>query len=120
MCGQILTKSSIISNTRRYARALMGSQESGDLYVRVCLGSLAGGTDPASGGIRCEAWPVSHIPRCFRPQCRPGADAGELVDLSIEARLRALPASERQILLLTSLEGFSTTDAATILGIPLR
>ena len=47
-----------------------------------------------------------------------GAEGADLVDLSVEARLRALPASERQILLLTSLEGFSTADAATILDIP--
>jgi CheY-like chemotaxis protein len=36
---------------------------------------------------------------------------------TIEARLRSLPPPERQILLLTALEGFSTHDAAFILGL---
>ncbi len=42
----------------------------------------------------------------------------DLSDLSVEARLQALPLSERQILLLTTLEGFSVQDASQILGIP--
>ncbi|WP_374650922.1 response regulator [Dongia sp.] len=101
---------------RRYARALMGSQESGDLYVRVCLEALLAEPDvlPAGADVKRGLFRLFHA--ISNRNLEPGE---ELVDLSVEARLRALPASERQILLLTSLEGFSIADAAVILDTPL-
>jgi CheY-like chemotaxis protein/DNA-directed RNA polymerase specialized sigma24 family protein len=103
---------------RRYARALMGSQESGDLYVRVCLEALLAEPDLLAAGTDVKRG----LFRLFHAVANRNIDGGEgaeLVDLSVEARLRALPTSERQILLLTSLEGFSVADAAEILDIPL-
>jgi len=104
---------------RRYARALMGSQESGDLYVRVCLEALLAEPRviPEGTDVKLGLFKLFHVVSSRNVEA--GSDASELVDLSVEARLRALPASERQILLLTSLEGFSTADAATILDIPV-
>ena len=96
----------------------MGSQDSGDLYVRVCLEALLAEPDiiPAATDVKLGLFKLFHIV-CNRNL--ETSDPSALVDLSVEARLRALPASERQILLLTSLEGFSVADAATILDIPV-
>jgi CheY-like chemotaxis protein/DNA-directed RNA polymerase specialized sigma24 family protein len=104
---------------RRYGRALMGSQESGDLYVRICLEALLAEPTllPDGADVKLGLFRIFHAVSSRNVDA--GADGNDLVDLSVEARLRALPASERQILLLTSLEGFSTADAATILGISL-
>jgi len=118
----------IISNIkylRRYARALVGSQQVGDQYVRVCLETLLAEPDrlPAGTDIRLGLFRLFH-----QAWSRTGAavagsepnesDAANLVDLSVESRLQALPTPERQVLLLTSLEGFSPAEAAQILGVP--
>lgn len=102
---------------RRYARALVGSQESGDLYVRVCLEALLAepGLLPEGSDVRLGLYRLFHV--VSSRNLEPGSEASDLIDLSVEARLKALPAAERQVLLLTSLEGFSTADAATILDI---
>jgi DNA-directed RNA polymerase specialized sigma24 family protein/CheY-like chemotaxis protein len=115
----------IISNIRylrRYARALLGSQQVGDQYVRVCLETLLSEPErlPAGSDVRLGLFRLFH-----QAWNRTGAavegsralesDDGNLVDLSVESRLQALPAPERQALLLTSLEGFSPTETAQIL-----
>ncbi|MGE0733566.1 MAG: response regulator [Alphaproteobacteria bacterium] len=111
-----------IKYLRRYARALTGSQRSGDTYVRICLEavlqepeSLRSDTD-----TRLQLFTLFH--RAWDKIARPhdslsAADRESLSDLSVEARLKALPPAERQILLLTTLEGFTVHDAAEILGI---
>src|SRR3990172_1026078 len=104
---------------RRYSRALTGSQERGDGYIRVCLEALLEQPDllPSSGNVRFELFKLFH--RIWG--LVPGA-AGEdrpkpaiLARATVEARLGALPAPERQVVLLTSLEGDSAYDAAQIL-----
>lgn len=104
---------------RRYARALMGSQETGDLYVRVCLEALLAAPDllPTGSDVRLGLFKLFHA--VSSRNAEPGAEPAELVDFSVESRLRALPTAERQMLLLTSLEGFSTAEAALILDIHL-
>jgi len=103
---------------RRYARALLGSQQTGDTYVRICLEDLLQEPDriSATGDVRLQLFKLFHD-----VWSRTGVhdrDAGEeLSDLSVEARLQALPVSERQMLLLTTLEGFSVQDASQVLGI---
>jgi len=104
---------------RRYARALLGSQQTGDTYVRICLEDLLQEPDriSATGDVRLQLFRLFHD-----VWSRTGfhdRDDGESTpnDLSVEARLQALPVSERQILLLTTLEGFSVQDASQILGI---
>lgn len=102
---------------RRYARALTGSQESGDRYVRICLEAILADPEllPAAADVRVDLFRLFHsISR--RTIAAEGAD--ELRDLSIESRLQALPAPEREVLLLTSVEGFSTGETARILALP--
>lgn len=97
----------------------MGSQDSGDLYVRICLEALLAEPDllPAGANVKRGLFRLFHA--VSNRNVENGNENNDLVDLSVEARLRALPTSERQILLLTSLEGFSVADAAEILDVPL-
>ncbi len=109
---------------RRYARALTGSQQRGDRYIRLCLEVLL--KEPhrisADGNIRLQLYGLFH--ELWQPIAGGDGDS-TVVDLiprtsrpSVEARLEALTPRERQILLLTSLEGFSIEDAAGILQLP--
>lgn len=107
---------------RRYARALTGSQTSGDAYVRATLeAALADGhllTHIASGRVELyetftRIWSSSHD---------DDRDAGDgngdgLHEQAAQTRLAAISSTSRQALLLTTLEEFSTAEAATILGI---
>lgn len=106
---------------RRYARALSGTQANGDGLVRVCLEALV--QEPSRIADRDDI--RRQLFRLFHEVWRrlDGSDPEQSPDSSgtgpatVEARLRSLPSQERQILLLTALEGFSNRDAAEILGI---
>lgn len=113
-----------IKYLRRYARALLGSQQTGDLYVRVCLealvaepGRLPEGSDVRLGLFQLfhQAW--SRTGAAIGGSAAEGTTDSKVVDLSVESRLQALPPVERQVLLLTSLEGFTPAQAARILGV---
>jgi len=107
---------------RRYARALTGAQDRGDRYIRVCLEVLL--KEPhrisAEGDIRLQLYSLFH--EIWTPV---GGSEGvtSIVDLAsgaqrtVEAKLGTLAPRERQMLLLTSLEGFSIKHAADILGL---
>jgi len=102
---------------RRYARALTGSQARGDEYIRVCLEVLVEEPHRISldDDLRLQLYRLFHdiwLP-IARVQPVPAVPAGR----SIAARLEALPPRERQILLLTALEGFPVADAAGVMRI---
>lgn len=111
----------ILPYLRRYARALTGSQDRGDRYVRQFLEIVL--HDPklmeAEGDLKQKAFTVFHKVRAGLDTDTPAVptpDAGS--DPSMERRIAKLPAIYREILLLVSLEGFSITQAAEIVGIP--
>jgi CheY-like chemotaxis protein len=102
---------------RRYARALTGTQITGDAYVRVVLQSLVDGdvalTDGASRRVALyrlfhRFWSAGgRLPEAANT---PSARSG------VEDRLQALLPESREALLLTAVEGFSTVETAMILG----
>jgi CheY-like chemotaxis protein len=102
---------------RRYARALAGSQASGDAYVSAALEALI--EDPRaiddSGGPRVALY------RLFTKIWGSVGINGEppLMDPDIPAdvRLASLTPLPRQAFLLVALEGFSEEDAARILDV---
>lgn len=101
---------------RRYARALTGSQESGDAYIRACLQALS--EDP---GLLVEASSARvTLYRFFHAiWSTTGAKletSGKSAGSAPEARLRALAPIQRQAFLLTTLEGFTRPEACEILG----
>lgn len=102
---------------RRYARALTGSQTRGDALVREMLESvltdaalmadLAGGRVPLYRAFS-KVWAGTAAP------VAAGA-AGSEHEAGAQARLGAITPPARQALLLTTLEDFTTAEAAAVL-----
>ena len=102
---------------RRYARALTGSQQTGDQYVRVALEALAAGeqTLPDQLSPRVALYHVFHAIW--------GTSGAQLEDRNPDQEAGGAPADRlmriaprsRQAFLLTALEGFTPSEAAQIL-----
>lgn len=104
---------------RRYARALTGSQESGDAYVRATLeAALADSAlreEIASSRAALYAaftriWSTGHIDEPEQPV------PDEQREQAAQARLATITPSHRQALLLMTLEDFTREEVARILG----
>lgn len=108
----------VLPYLRRYTRALTGTQERGDRYVRQFIEVVLADPElvPGKGDPKLETF------RAFHQVCEglePASDPSAVpdVDGDLERQIASLPALDRQILLLVSLEGFSVANAAVILGI---
>jgi DNA-directed RNA polymerase specialized sigma24 family protein len=105
---------------RRYARALTGSQTTGDAYVRACLEALLSGRDALEDDAqpRVALYKLFHriwaVPGDALDRAEPG---GVAAGLTPEDRLRGLGARTRQALLLSAVENFAFNDVAAILGV---
>jgi CheY-like chemotaxis protein len=99
---------------RRYARALTGSQSSGDAHVRAALTALLAGDQSLIEGVP----PRVGLYRIFHAIWQSGAehfdDTAPPASLSPEGRLKSLSATKRAALLLTAVEAFSLEEAAFI------
>jgi CheY-like chemotaxis protein len=106
---------------RRYARALTGTQKQGDHYVKASLGSLL--EDPAKLAanipLRLQLFKFFHDSFQSAAGAAPGADGVDpaLSPLPMQLHLTQLPSRERQVLLLSTIEGFAAHDVGFILGI---
>jgi CheY-like chemotaxis protein len=104
---------------RRYARALTGSQRSGDAYVAATLQALIEDRSAFDMSLPPRValyrvfhaiWDSAHID--------PAPSDGAGYAAKAQERLRALTPLSRQALLLTTVEGFTTDEAARIIGRP--
>ena len=99
---------------RRYARALTGSQSSGDAHVRAALTALLVGDQTLIEGVP----PRVGLYRIFHAIWQSGAEhfdnEAPAANLSPEGRLKSLSATKRAALLLTAVEAFSLEEAAFI------
>jgi len=101
---------------RRYARALTGSQASGDAHVRAALTALLAGDQSLMEGVP----PRVGLYRLFHAIWQSGAEHfDEAINAgagtkSPEGRLKSLSAAKRAALLLTAVEAFSLEEAAFI------
>jgi len=98
---------------RRYARALTGTQKSGDSYVKAALQALASGTHELD-----ELPPRVALYKLF--QAIWGATGAKLetppeTGDTVTQRVMRIPPRHRQAFLLTALEGFTIDEAAQIL-----
>ena len=110
---------------RRYARALTGSQQTGDQHIRLCLEALLQAPERLKGG---SSLPV-RLFRLFhqtveKPVAAAAGTAGagkggaaDPLERRVGERLAQLAPSDRQALLLVHQEGFSEAEAAEILGL---
>ena len=103
---------------RRYARALTGSQPSGDAHVTACLEAIV--ADPAifdrSAGVKVGLYRLFHaLERARARAAARGAEADASAgERTARERLAAMTPESRQVLLLTTLEGFRPAEAALI------
>ncbi|MEW4468524.1 response regulator [Parasphingorhabdus sp. JC815] len=113
---------------RRYARALTGSQTSGDAYVRATLEAIIADPDSLnSDGANKNVTPRVQLHKVFhRIWETSNVDPGNFdSDTSLagnetiakEDKLRKIAPIGRQILLLTALEGFSLEEVAQITNV---
>ena len=105
---------------RRYARALTGSQATGDEYVRTCLEVIVRDRHRMAEDIdpQTELFRLFHKVYASADPAMPTNPRAAAV--GSEAALRtvmALPPIERQVLLLSALERYSFTDVAYILDV---
>ncbi len=103
---------------RRYARALTGSQHSGDAYVAAALEALI--QDPSV--LNGASGPRVALYKLFTKiwnsvGVNDGTEPGSGAKQPVEQRLGQITALPRQAFLLVALEGFSEEDAADILDV---
>jgi CheY-like chemotaxis protein len=104
---------------RRYARALTGSQSSGDAYVRAALTAVLAGKSELSQDLppRVALYRLFHVIwSSSASQFDQEVHADVVKQLTPEERLRSLSSADRAALLLTAVEGFSLNEAGKILG----
>lgn len=101
---------------RRYARALTGSQASGDAHVRAALTALLAGDQSLMEGVppRVGLYRLFHAIWQSAAEHFDEAANANASTKSPEGRLRSLSATKRAALLLTAVEAFSLEEAAFI------
>jgi DNA-directed RNA polymerase specialized sigma24 family protein len=105
---------------RRYARALTGSQTTGDQYVRLCLEAILAEPERVKGSddLRIELFTIFHDAwEAVDSALSHGQESATAEPGDLPRQLASLPSTERQVLLLVSLERFSTAETARILGL---
>ncbi|TMJ39415.1 MAG: response regulator [Alphaproteobacteria bacterium] len=103
---------------RRYARALTGSQKSGDAYVAAVIESLV--ADPSS--FDSELKPKVALYKVFTKIWRSlrinrQRSEGAVFDHDIDSKLDIITPPARQAFLLLSIEDFTNEEAAAILDV---
>ncbi len=104
---------------RRYARALSGTQQSGDAYVRACLQALVADQSiiDTSNGVKIGLYRLFHV-LWNATVVPPVGDDGavSIFEQTAQQRLATMAPESRQTLLLSTLEGFSLPETARIVG----
>ena len=126
----------LIPRLRRYARALVGDRAAADDLVQDTLERAWAKLHLFRGGTDLRAWLFTvmhnvHVNqvRAARPTDALDEELPELVQRAVqgdalvvrdlERALAALPAAQREVLLLVALEDLSYEEAAQVLGIPI-
>ena len=100
---------------RRYARALTGSQKRGDEWVRLCAEVLREESpDAEEYDTKQKIFTLFHRLRQPFDVLEERETAADGVPGRLKAQLSEIPVLQRQMLLLTALEGFSIEDEAVI------
>ncbi|WP_421999039.1 response regulator [Reyranella sp.] len=106
---------------RRYARAVTGSQKRGDEWVRLCAEVVLQQPELVAGAqdTKLGVFALFHrLQQPFGALDDPGSENS--VSGRLKESLTDMAPLQRQVLLLTVLEGFTVGDAAHILGIDVE
>ena len=110
------TVSKYLPFLRRYARALTGSQSSGDAYVAATLETLVKDPDLLNSASHPKVALFHIFTSIWNSVPVNGAKEAIASPVPAERRISQLTPRPRQAFLLVSLEGFSDDAAAEILG----
>ncbi|MCB2101331.1 MAG: response regulator [Rhodobacterales bacterium] len=105
---------------RRYARALTGTQASGDAYVRNCLEAIVAAPEQFDDthSPKVTLYRIFHaIWNSTQPDQHDDPEALTGFERRVAGRLRSLTPQNRQALLMTALEGFTEDEVAVILDV---
>jgi DNA-directed RNA polymerase specialized sigma24 family protein len=117
--AQLDSIETVVPHLRRFARALAGSQSSGDAYVEATLQALVADPSPLAKSstktalyrVFVKIWnSVSLNTECETEQTGASLSA-------VDRKLAAMTPLPRQAFLLTSVEGFTPEAAADVLGV---
>ncbi len=114
------TVSKYLPFLRRYARALTGSQASGDAYVAATLETLIKEPDLLNSASQPKVALFRVFSSIWNSVPVNGAKEAASSSIPAERRISHLTPRPRQAFLLVSLEGFSDDAAAEILGEDLQ
>ncbi len=104
---------------RRYARALTGSQDRGDGYIRAVLETLVADPSTMPQGMEPRV-ALYRMLSTLWSSSRVDGQAGDhspAWEASADLHLSSLPPAARQAFVLVSVEGFDIADTATILDV---
>ena len=101
---------------RRYARALSGSQASGDAYVAATLEALVQDPKVLDTGLSTRIALYRLFTKIWNSVALNGKSSGS-PSQPVERHLSQIPPKPRQAFLLVALEGLSEDDAAKVLDI---
>ncbi|BBK43316.1 two-component response regulator [Allostella vacuolata] len=107
---------------RRHARALTGSQETGDGFVKRALQQIVAKAEAGSGPLtRADLFRCLHNvlgPQTVPPRAEEGTlSGGDPVQRRLEQRVGQLPRRFREALLLVHTEGLPRSEAAHVLDV---
>ncbi len=105
---------------RRYARALTGTQAHGDAYVRTALEAIVAAPEDFPSHIDPRLGLYAIFQRIWRSANPVVEGTGQDLDAPediAQARLSRITPLSRQALLLTAMEGFTSEDAACLIGV---
>jgi DNA-directed RNA polymerase specialized sigma24 family protein len=114
------TVSKYLPFLRRYARALTGSQNSGDAYVAATLETLVKDPDLLNSASHPKVALFHVFTSIWNSVPVNGAKETIASPVAAERRISQLTPRPRQAFLLVSLEGFSDDAAAEILGVDVH
>ena len=102
---------------RRYARALTGSQDVGDSLVEAAMEGLLAGEVALDATLPMRTALYRTLSAAWR-ETRGRTPVSDVSTLAADQRLQVLSADERAVLLLTAMEGFTSSEAAQVLDAP--
>jgi CheY-like chemotaxis protein len=102
---------------RRYARALSGSQSSGDAYVAATLEALVQDPKILDSGLSTRIALYRLFTKIWNSVGLNGKTASAGPSQPVERHLAQIPPKPRQAFLLVALEGLSEDDAAKVLDV---